>query len=360
MNHHQRSASRFASGLLASGLLVIGLSACNPNVTIGALPSGATPASGVLSTLAPARLDPGAPMQGAAAIAYADGWVYFASTPYVGESTGYKAEIWRVPVEGGPAAELTSGIPTVYWLAANAADVFIGEVDGSVWRLPAVGGTPILVFHGLGDAVGSAFTITPTDLVLANGDGSIRRAPIGGGSAIELYPPTQGENAARVVADATNVYWFAMKDTAGNGEVKKMPLAGGPATVMTRGRIGSIAVDGDYLYVTDVGTGSFGEGATATGDGTVMRMRIDQSEGPTIIASNQPLPYVMAVDASGAYWGTVWGMPSLNHVNLAGGAVGSISPIQGVMAMCPCADGVCWVDAHTNTVMRYQPPGGPG
>jgi hypothetical protein len=368
MNHRQPSTSTFAIGALAVGLSAVGLSACNPNVTIGTLGAettgsgspGAGPQGCMVSVLAPARLDPDMPESGATAIGYADGWVYFASTPHVNgvETTQYKSEIWRVPVTGGTPVELASGIPAVVSLAVNATDVFIGDIDGAVWRMPVSGGPPNLVFHGVvTDPQVSAWVslaITSTDLVIGNSDGSLRHAPITGGSAVELYPTTPGEAAIQVQVDATNVYWVTAVGNFGPAYVRKVPLAGGKPTVLaTLDPIGSIALDGDYLYATSLGWMGTGEGPSATGDGTILRMRTDQSEPTTTIASNQPQPFQIAADATGAYWGNVLGLPPLNHV-APDGSVGAISPIQRILSMTTCADGVCWIDARTSSVIRYQ------
>ncbi len=379
MNHRQSSSTTSAIGALAValsavslsafGLSAFGLSACNPNVTIGTLAGettsgsgpGAGPKSCTVSVLAPARLDPDMPESSANVIAYADGWVYFASTPHVNgvEPTQYKSEVWRVPVTGGTPVELASGILAVVSIAVNATDVFLGDIDGAVWRMPVSGGLPLLVFHGaVSDPQLSSWVslaINSTDLVMGNGDGSLRHAPITGGSAVELYPPTPGEAAIQVTVDATNVYWVAAVGNFGPSYVKKVPLAGGATTVLaTLTPTGSIALDGGYLYAADSGSISSGEGASATGTGTILRMRTDQSEPTKTLASNQPLPGRIAADATGAYWGTVWGMPPLSHVAADGTGVGAISPTQRILSITTCADGVCWVDAHTSSVFRYQ------
>ncbi len=375
MNHRQSSTSTLAIGALAVALSAVGLSAvsltaCNPNVTIGTLGGettsssgspGAGPQSCNVSVLAPARLDPDMPEWGVSAIAYADGWVYFASTPHVNGvlATQYKGEVWRVPVTGGSPVELASGIPAVVSLAVNATDVFIGDIDGAVWSMPVSGGSPNLVFHGVVTnpqlSAWVSLAINSTDLVIGNGDGSLRHAPISGGSALDLYPITPGEAVIQVQVDATNVYWVAEVGNFGPAYVRKVPLAGGTPTVLaTLDPRGSIALDGDYLYAAASGWMSTGEGPSAVGGGTILRMRTDQSEPTTTIASNQPSPGLIAADATGAYWGTVWGLPPLSHVAPDGSDFGTISPIQRILSMTTCADGVCWIDAHTSSVIRYQ------
>jgi hypothetical protein len=99
----------------------------------------------------------------------------------------------------------------------------------------------------------------------------------------------------RLTIDATNVYW-----TNGDGTVRSTPLNGTGATTVIAQDLSpmGIAVDAQYAYL-------------ASQDGRVVRAPLDGSaalDGGAaldVLASSQPVPYALAIDATNVYWSNI-------------------------------------------------------
>jgi len=125
----------------------------------------------------------------------ADGhWVYFAS------SRSGRWEIWKMPVEGGEAAQVTSNGAWIAFGSPDGKHLYYAKSPGvgSLWRCPAAGGpeqeiaTPVL---------GNSLTFSPRGIYFA------RPPEPGAGNAIELYSFATGQ--IRTVATTPRpVYWF--------------------------------------------------------------------------------------------------------------------------------------------------------
>ncbi|MEK7846513.1 MAG: hypothetical protein AAB257_06075, partial [Nitrospinota bacterium] len=64
---------------------------------------------------------------------------------------------------------------------------------------------------------------------------------------------------ARIVVDINNVYWTEYAGGSENaGAVKKLPINGGDVTILVSGLNAprGIAMDGNYIYITESGTSS--------------------------------------------------------------------------------------------------------
>lgn len=118
-----------------------------------------------------------------------------------------------------------------------------------------------------------------------------------------------GQQASGLAIDSTNLYWTNL-----DGSVMTMTLQGSSPIALATGlatRPSSIAVDEAYVYWTNLGS------LETPTDGSVMKVPLDG--GPaTILASGQYAASAIAVDADRVYWVSY---NSVYSVPLGGGAV---------------------------------------
>jgi hypothetical protein len=168
------------------------------------------------------------------------------------------------PIDFG-VESMTADANNVYWATASSGDP---GAPTDIMRLPVPGGTPVLVAatrSGLGPVDNMAVDTTSVYWTTASGggvegtaDGTVMKAPIGGGPAVTLASIKAGPYG--IAVDATSVYWISGAG-AGSGEgVFKLPLNGGTPIALASGQSGSrgIAVDATSVYWTN-------------SDGTVMK-----------------------------------------------------------------------------------------
>lgn len=204
-----------------------------------------------------------------------------------------------MPTLGGGAPELVAAEPLgsvsrvaldaqrAYWVS----DLLVGHVASA----PLGGGAATIL---------AANQATPHDLAIDathvywTVDTGIMRVPLGGGAA-ELVATARKPTA--VALDATSVYWLELGTPAAqylDGALVKMPLGGGPKTLLASGLrwASSLALDATHAYWTNEGTQ--GSGFT---DGTVMRVPL--SGGPVAtLATKQTQCRGIVLDATRAYW----------------------------------------------------------
>jgi hypothetical protein len=276
--------------------------------------------SGVCQPLVLGSIANGAP----AGLVVRGGTVYFA------EVTGGDGQILTVPTGGGgfdvlvhgtsgPAGYVTTDGTRLYWThdTVLAAVLF----DGGGLAQLGMTTTPWGVAVNASDAFWTDF---------AN-PGNVLRTPIDGGTTVTLNDAQ--ENPGAVVVDATSVYWTA----SGAGAVAKASLDGGSPALVASGIATpqGMAVDATRLYVAGadavyaipVGTEN-GQPAPLLAETNGMGMAVDstamywlaQGTGPTTgtvkmlpfdaldagtpvtLATGQPTPTFIALDANSVYW----------------------------------------------------------
>lgn len=204
--------------------------------------------------------------------------------------------VMRAALDGSNPTTLVSGQDTenividannVYWTENTGTG--IGSGTGSVFAVPKTGGTAVDVGSATGTALGLAVEGSSVYWAdLPSSGGNILSTAIDGGTPNLVTSFSHLPNGM-VVADAMNVYW-ANED----GTILKAPLGGGPAGTLATGlnQPHGLAVDASDLYVAV--TGSNGT------NGSVVRVPL--SGGPPVTLSAGGSPWAIAVDAVSIYW----------------------------------------------------------
>jgi hypothetical protein len=166
--------------------------------------------------------------------------------------------VMRVPAVGGPPVILASGQVSPANLAIDGANVFwtasysTSQIPGpsygvTLWRAPLGGGTGVMfptatssLFAPAGVAVDAA------NLYWTNGDGMLSQMPVGGGDVMTLNPGGDGAALGDLAIDKTSVYWATPSDRT----ISKVPIGGGPVVTLATGQngIARIAVDSTSIY----------------------------------------------------------------------------------------------------------------
>jgi hypothetical protein len=129
-------------------------------------------------------------------ISVSDGYVYCC------DSIGL---IMRVPVGGGSATTLATGVGFLSeGLAVNSTNLYWTR-NSSIWSLPVTGGTPVAVATNQG-ALGVPPPVLDASFVYWTTAATVMRAPLAGGSSVEL---ASGQNSPIGLAiDAGSLYWM--------------------------------------------------------------------------------------------------------------------------------------------------------
>jgi len=144
--------------------------------------------------------------------------------------------------------------------------------------------------------------------------GTVTKLPLRGG------PPTMmASNQTEVwsiAVSATNAYWVLR---ISQGAVMTVPLAGGTPVPIAAGQMfpEGIAVDGTHVYWTIPGQGTLK-------NGTVMKAPLGGGAAVTV-ASGQDYPYRVKVDANAVYWSNTG---ASSGVGLANGSIMMV-PLAG-------------------------------
>jgi hypothetical protein len=132
--------------------------------------------------------------------------------------------------------------------------------------------------------------------------GSIMKCSLSGANVSTLVANQASPSGLAI--DATRVYWV-MAPSQSTGNVMAAGLDGSSVTVLSSGSYvnpWSIAVSGTAVFWLDQGNDEI-VGGTTDGDGAVMRVGLDGT-GASAIASQQPNPRGLAVDATAVFWAT--------------------------------------------------------
>ncbi|HEY1696753.1 MAG TPA: hypothetical protein VGG39_31540 [Polyangiaceae bacterium] len=193
----------------------------------------------------------------------------------------------------------------------------LNNSDGTVVQVPLNGSSATTLATGMVVAFNAPYLNAVTNDVskvyfVTGGPGtagSINVVPIGGGSAAQVLYANQSFPQA-VVTDGTNLYWgnWGTFDAQGNynndGTIMKAPIGGGstPQTLASnQSAPAAIAIDGQNVYWTNIGKLSAG-GLPAPNTGSVMQVANSGSGTPITLAGNQDVPLGITVSGTTVYW----------------------------------------------------------
>lgn len=207
----------------------------------------------------------------------------------------------RAPVRGGESTVVMSGNACGRGLAIDRSNFYFSVCDGTVWRAPlgCAPVKPVEIASGQSIYIES-FVVTDGRRVYwahiveddaGNDTSSIRSVPIDGGSVVTHA--TVSDWVTAMAVDSHNVYWGA-----GLGQLTKVPVSGGPPTVLWPGsgheEIRAIAVDSSNVYWAAVED-------TPPLDGVILQIPIDGGAIVTL-SSGEWNPAGIAVDSANVYW----------------------------------------------------------
>jgi hypothetical protein len=181
-----------------------------------------------------------------------------------------------------PPGRLTMDSKNVYWTNA----------DGTVRAAPIAGGSTTTLAQGLTQPTGVA--VDAQDVYATSMDGRIVSAPLAGSDAGALTTlATAQPNPYALTVDATDVYWSNVATGAGNGSIMacaKSGCGGAPATLASGIHVQypyGIVAAGGALYWTSFNFGGELNRVPTTGGG-----------GMTTVGNNLGYPYEVAFAGS--------------------------------------------------------------
>jgi hypothetical protein len=234
-----------------------------------------------------------APSQGApVAIALHAGTLYWGNDADRTVST--------VPIAGGSPSVLYPGRTAVRGFAFDDTRVYFTRNVFNIVEAGLLDGSSSGNFTNQQEPGATGIASNASAAYWTNGgSGAIRTRSLGAPAASGGTTLISGQlHPDGIALDATALYWA--NHDASNGEIVKMPIAGGPSTPVASGRANphSVVVASGYVYWTEQGDGT-------PNTGSVQRAPVD-SDGDagaiTTFADHQPMPSAIAVDASNVYW----------------------------------------------------------
>jgi hypothetical protein len=212
------------------------------------------------------------------------------------------------------------------------------------------GGQPTALASG--HYLSIAIAADTTSVYWAESVGPVMKVPIGGGPPTVLAKSEQDGIATAITLDSANVYWTTHWGTGPdgivNGAVLKVPLDGGIPTTLASGpyRPDTLAVNAGNVYWTTWGTDT----------PAVMKVAIDGG-APTVVASAGSGCF--AVDATNLYSCSLEG--DIMKAPIAGGAPTTLASAQNLLGNIAIdATSVYWIDSdlYTSKVMKVPMDGG--
>jgi len=216
--------------------------------------------------------------------------VYFV---VVDTHSGVTNTIMTVPTAGGSPQPLVPNRSSIYSITLDAANLYWTEPQtGSVVKAPKVGGSPLTLITGAAEP--SVLAVDSMHVYWINRFAGLARMGLDGSNPTMLG--TIAADSGPVLAiDSTHAYWGM------NGYLEAVPKAGGQQVTLLPdyGTVGSdIATDGSMIYWLKSGTCG---AASCNADGAVVKMPV--AGGPqTVVAAGLTQPAALVLDQGYVYW----------------------------------------------------------
>jgi hypothetical protein len=232
------------------------------------------------------------------------------------------------------------------FIAVDATNVYVAEtIGGSVVKVPIGGGAPVVLATKQSAPTGIVVDGANVYWTNQNG-GSVMKVPIGGGAPVTL---ASGQGTpVDIAVDASSVYWT---NISGTHAVMKVAIDGGGAPTMLAAATSpsAIVVRDGSVYFTD-------------GDNVMM---VPATGGDVIpLATAQPYPFSLAVDATNLYWSNGRGAGTIVKLPLAGGTPQTLASSTGLALIAVDATNVYFTSPNPSapndgTIVRVPIAGGP-
>jgi hypothetical protein len=195
---------------------------------------------------------------------------------------------------------IVTDVNDVYWAA---------YLSNTIDKVGKAGGTPTTI--SMGEIYPSGMAIDSSTLFWADrgndaGDGYVRRAPLAGGSVTTVVGGLSTRPTA-VAVDANRVYFTTVGDgSATGGAIEAIALgavdAGTRVPLATKQNNPSfMAIDSTSIYWSNAGT--LGPADAGAPNGSIVRCAIPScAGGPQTIAGAQNHPHAIALGATSIYW----------------------------------------------------------
>jgi hypothetical protein len=237
----------------------------------------------------PADLAPG--VKGLQHLAVDSTSVYWTSRNCTGSEGGTCSggEIWKAPIAGGQPSLLASVPGAVTWIALDSTTVYWTESDQGVHAMGLDGGATTTLVPGPGGGGESCVISVAGTLYWTGGAGGVERITLFG-MRLAPFPAGCSGGTLGITADATNLYW-ACVGSPYRGTIMEAPLNGGSVLTLASGQSAyeGVAVDAARVYWTN-----------GTAEGTVMSVPIGGGT-PTKLAKGIQ-PWSIVVDSTSIYW----------------------------------------------------------
>jgi hypothetical protein len=185
------------------------------------------------------------------------------------------------------------------------------------------------------------------------GEGTVMKVPLGGGPPTILASGYANVTPSGIAVDAANVYWTNY-DLAGT--IMKVPVGGGSTTVLASGPAfpARIAVRGANVF--------WATWANHGADGSVLKVPVGGGTATTL-AHSQTGPDDLIVDADSVYWTTSDTAGKVRQVPIGGGTTATLVAAHGLSGrLAIVADTIFYCtydDADTiGTLMKVPRAGG--
>jgi hypothetical protein len=198
------------------------------------------------NTLNAVPLTGGAPITLASALdnpiglAAGDGYALWTESP---PGSFHRGALKKVPAEGGTVATLASGLQSPGFVTFSGSNAFWTEPYRIAGIFPA-GGEITTVVSGLPGDFARIATDGTNVYFTTDKAASILKVPVNGG-AVENLAPVHNILTSDITTDGVNVYWIES-----TGNVWKVPIGGGPATLLSAsvGTGGSLDIGGGSVF----------------------------------------------------------------------------------------------------------------